>query len=237
VQLDPGGLPKGPRGSPWAIPCSVSALFNMPAVTVARPCRARRAGQAETLSCFLNFDSNPTNHRDPPMSDTPDTQKPFTLADLKILTPSAPVSNTALHIPTVPTSAERPPHPPATLAALHIPTDGGAAHYPETAEAEASPMSPAEIAEGLRALAQRGVSLSGKKGRPIRAQYFLNPRQAAMAQLTKLGTAFIVGRPVTQALVLRLALVLLFRTVTDALKDPALAAALRADLEIARGAE
>ncbi len=98
-------------------------------------------------------------------------------------------------------------------------------------------MSPDEIAEGLRLLAQRGVSLSGKKGRPIRAQYFLGKRQAAMVQLTKLATAFIAGRPVTQALVLRLALVLLFRTVTDALKDPALAKALREDLEIAQGAE
>ncbi|OYZ96434.1 MAG: hypothetical protein B7Y08_04520 [Rhodospirillales bacterium 24-66-33] len=98
-------------------------------------------------------------------------------------------------------------------------------------------MSPDEIAEGLRILAKRGASLSGKKGRPVRAQYFLTARQAAMAQLTKLAVCFIAGRPVTQALVLRLALVLLFRTVTDALKDPAVAEALRADLEIARGAE
>lgn len=83
-----------------------------------------------------------------------------------------------------------------------------------------------------------GASASpGRRGRSIRAQYFLGPRQAVMAQLTKLAVCFVVGRPVTQALVLRLALVLLFRTVTDALKDPAVAEALRADLEIARGAE
>jgi len=172
------------------------------------------------------------------MSDTPDAPKPSSLEDLKIPTPSVPVSNTALHIPTVPAAAERLPRSPAALAGLLIPTDGHTKYgCPEQAQARPSPMSPDDIAEGLRVLAKQGASLSGKKGRPIRAQYFLGPRQAAMAQLTKLAVCLIVRRRVTQALVLRLALVLLFRTVTDALKDPALAEALRADLEIAKGAE
>ena len=154
-----------------------------------------------------------------------DTTSPsYSVEDLKIPTDATPATC-------------QPTQPLPDLSHLRIPTDAHTAERPASGEPEASPMSPEDIAEGLRTLAQRGVSLSGQKGRSIRAQYFLGPRQAAMAQLTRLATAFIVGRPVTQALVLRLALVLLFRTVTDALKDPALAAALRADLEIARGAE
>lgn len=158
---------------------------------------------------------------------------------LKIPTTPPPSSSLDdLKIPTDALSAHCPPF--RSLSAfpdLHIPTDAPIADCRPTGGAADGPMSPEEIAEGLRVLAKRGVGLSGKKGRSIRAQYFFGPRQAAMAQLTKLAVCFIVGRPVTQALVLRLALVLLFRTVTDALKDPALAAELCGDLEIARGAE
>lgn len=172
------------------------------------------------------------------MSNTSEDPKPFTLADLKTPTTPAPIGNVALHIPTPPPSAHCPPF--RSLPAfpeLHIPTNARDADCQPSSEAEDAPMSPEDIAEGLRELAQRGVSLSGKKGRPIRAQYFLTARQAAMAQLTKLAVCFIAGRPVTQALVLRLALVLLFRTVTDALKDKKLAKELLEDLEIAQGAE
>jgi hypothetical protein len=157
---------------------------------------------------------------------------------LKIPTATTPLLSPVedLKIPTDASSAHDLLSP--ALPDLRIPTDLPDEDCPRPAESEQLvEMTPEEIAEGLRQLARRGVRLSGKRGRGIRTQLFFGPKQATLFKLTTMAVSIVAGRPVTQALVQRLALVRLAREANGALKDPAVADALRADLEIARGAE
>lgn len=93
-----------------------------------------------------------------------------------------------------------------------------------------------QIAEGLAMLARRGVKLSGKKSRGIRGQYFMQPREAARFKIITLAMHVILGRPVAQALVLRVALLRLARDAAAALKDKSAAEALRDDVTTVRDA-
>ncbi|MGQ3301204.1 hypothetical protein [Reyranella sp.] len=61
--------------------------------------------------------------------------------------------------------------------------------------------------------------------------------QAALFKLTTLAVSVVARRPVAGATVLRLALVRLARDVNAALKDEALAAEIRRDMAVARGAK
>jgi len=160
------------------------------------------------------------------MSKNP-TNSPFSVRDLHI--PTAPFSIDDLKIPTD-DGAQRCPEP-----LVSPPTQSPATSEPEPAEE--APLTPEEIAEGLRVFAKRGVRLSGKRGRGIRAQYFLGPRQAALAKLTTLALYVIAGRPVTQSLALRLALVRLSRDASVGIEDKAIAAAILEDLVVAGSAE
>ena len=112
---------------------------------------------------------------------------------------------------------------PFPLHALKIP------ERPDEPPSDGSPTREA-ILSALQALQERGPKLAPRRGKGTRVQYRLRPREAQLLKTTNLGLDLLAGRPLTQSLALRVALVRLASAVSVALRDADVAAVLRADI-------
>lgn len=120
------------------------------------------------------------------------------------------------------------PYPLDRLKIPDVPTaPAPAADGPPTRE---------DVLAALETLQERGPKIAPRRGDGHRVQYRLRPREAQLVKTTEIALSIIAGRPITQALALRVAMLRLASATSAALRDGAVASVLRSDIQNAREA-